>query len=811
MSDLNIQKGNDPNAGWVNNNADNESQRTENAKVINSQSYVSTIIKSEQLSNEQVDQSYKSNAEANNPKLPPQSPNAADPGPVLRDLYSPANFQKTAERLLAQQEIPGASKEEIEAYKNVPVTDKEVQDLGKQLGLPAALVLKNIKLQQNFSFEQAVKLGVTPEQADQLMFAHYFPEHATTLSPNLKALLNKYQEETNAYLNKSYGLSEGWSTETDNSEFAEALNSEYNNTFEEVLAKRPDLNNQQIAALRSMFYGQTPPNADALKEIFSEVMQQTSAEMKEKFGVPADFKFTPKSESYNQSLDGAYRMAFQQNLNGHVPPLNADQKALIQKLIENPKLASSMPPEIQALAEEIQTLSISDVQEKFGLPKTWIPGVDKLTSPLVDPKMQNIAENGLAQAKEVYIKIAQAFGLTPFSETQGTDENEIKNQLSAFAAISGAGGKTGQSGEPINGDSKPGSLQGKGEATASDITTSINDILAMGKIDGADRGMYLDYLKAIGIAIIQVQNMIYQIQGSNIEAAKNAAGVKMDMQLNSLEKQRKQIEEMRNQHEKAAMPGPLNDILGWVTKIMIVVIAAILCMVTGGLSMVLAAAYIADSIQSEARGEPTVFQMMTKAISDGVGSNCGCFINLLLVALLSGGNPLLIASLLSDARVVQEGVALCGGGKLAQEITAMVVQMLIQLLVMIIMIICTGGVNVPSLAASAITAATTVSLRVAMLIAKLIAIIFEIMMMSLQVASKAISINNHVVSAQIEILKAKQEAEFEELTALLAMLKKLIDKLLEILNGNSDWLLDLSSFQQKKYTKVSQITSELAS
>lgn len=810
MSDLNIQKGNDPNAGWVNNNSENDAQRTENAKVINSQSYVSTILKSEQV-NEQVDQSYKSNAEANNPKLPPQSPNAADPGPVLRDLYSPANFQKAAERLLAQQEIPGASKEEIEAYKNVPVTDKEVQDLGKQLGLPAALVLKNIKMQSNFTFEQAVKLGVTPEQADQLMFAHYFPEYATTLSPNLKALLNKFQEETNESVNKGYGFPEDWSAETDNSEFAETLNSDYNNTFEEVLAKRPDLNNQQIASLRSMFYGQTPPNADSLKEIFSQVMQQTSAEMNEKYGVPADFKFTPNSESYNQTLNGAYRMAFQQNLNSHVPPLNADQKALIQKLIENPKLASSMPPEIQALAEEIQTLSISDVQEKFGLPKTWIPGVDKLTSPLVDPKMQNIAENGLAQAKEVYIKIAQAFGLTPFSETQGTDENEIKNQLSAFAPISGAAGKSGQNGEAINGDSKSGSLKSKGEATAGDIKTSLNNLLALGKIDGADRAMYLDYLKAIGIAILKVQNMIYQIQGANTDAAKNAANVKMDMQLNSLEKQREQIEEMRNQHEKAAMPGPLNDILGWVTKIMIVVIAAILCMVTGGLSMVLAAAYIADSIQSEARGEPSLFQMMTKAISDGVGSNAGCFINLFLVALLSGGNPLLIASLLQDANVVQEGVALCGGGKLAQEITAMVVQMLIQLLVMIIMIICTGGVNVPSLAASAMTAATTISLRVAMMIAKLISIIFEIIMMSLQVTQKVISINNNIVQANLEILKAKQEGEFEELQALLAMLKKLIDKLLEILNGNSDWLLDISTFQQKKYTKVSQITSELAS
>ena len=826
MSDLNIQKGSDPNAGWINANVDGNAQKVQNAKNLNAATYTSTIVQSQQ--DQQAELAYQANAEASHPKLVPQSPNAGDPSHALAQLFSPENFQNTGEKILAklqQWEIPGASKAEQEQYANVKVSDPAVLQLAEKLGLPPGLVLKNLQVQYNYNFEQLLRSGVAPEEANQLIFANYYPEYATTLSPQLKALLTKFQEEAAKQANKGTDLPQGWKPPTDNSEFAETLSSNFSKAFEQALAQHPELSQDQVATLRTMLYmaGAQIPNADSLKNLFNTLKQQATGELQQKYNLPPNFPLTLNTDMYNQMLVGAYRSFFQQALDNHQPPLTAQQKALIQKLIENPKLASSVPPEIQALAEEIQTLSLSQIQDRFGLPKTWVPGTKKLTSPLLDPKMQKLAQKGLDQAKEMYVKVAQMFGLTPNSETQDPDSQSVNSLLTSFASISSDEG--GQD-SPKTAGAATGSSQGASAASLSGLGPLGNLSSLSGLLQGTEKELYMDYLKVIGIAIQKVQEMIYKIQGASSESAKELSAAKLDMELNSLEKQRKQLEEMREKRDKGVDLGPLNDILDWSSKIMMVAIAIALAPATGGMSLIFVTAFLMDDTISKELGTDSLYQQITPEIQsftgeigkkifftddETFGEVFGLLTNLTILTAVSACNPMFAAALLQEGRQVQTFVAICGGGKMEQEITAMSIQMALQLVVMVAMMIASGGFSAPAMMAPMISNALHISQKVVMTILKLMAVAFDLIMMSLQVTSKAVSINNNILQAQIAILRAQQEALAEETAALVAMLKKLIDKLLQILMGTTDWLLDVSTFQQQKYTKVSEITTELAS
>jgi predicted ribosome quality control (RQC) complex YloA/Tae2 family protein len=203
MSDLNIHK-RDSDASWVNANVESGPQKKiETDKAHLAETYASTIVKSQEQKTDQ-DRAI----EAKSPKLALPNPDAADPA-ELSQFLSPQNLKEGNEKVLwsfSKWEVPGATKEEQARYANVKVSDPTILQLAEKLGLPPGLVLKNLQTEYNFFFEAALKQGVPPEEANQLIFAHYYPEYATKLSSEQKALLLKFQNDTSKALNQKQGF-----------------------------------------------------------------------------------------------------------------------------------------------------------------------------------------------------------------------------------------------------------------------------------------------------------------------------------------------------------------------------------------------------------------------------------------------------------------------------------------------------------------------------------------------------------------------------------------------------------------------------
>jgi hypothetical protein len=176
------------------------------------------------------------------------------------------------------------------------------------------------------------------------------------------------------------------------------------------------------------------------------------------------------------------------------------------------------------------------------------------------------------------------------------------------------------------------------------------------------------------------------------------------------------------------------------------------------------------------------------------------------------GNPLLIIQMISkDSRCFQNFVAICGGDKAAQEMVASIAGMILEMAIFFPLMILSGGGAAPMEVADAVHHALNISLTTATRLCKAASVAFQALMASLEVSRSGMQINNSVLQAQMEIIKGTADAYNEEAQATVQMLKKLIQKLLDIMNGRAEFILDLGKFQAKKYNDSSNILTELFS
>lgn len=149
---------------------------------------------------------------------------------------------------------------------------------------------------------------------------------------------------------------------------------------------------------------------------------------------------------------------------------------------------------------------------------------------------------------------------------------------------------------------------------------------------------------------------------------------------------------------------------------------------------------------------------------------------------------------------------------MAQEIAAMVVNMIIQIAIMVVAIIVTGGSATGAIAgkvAEVLAKATKMALETANKVVTIARYAMIIVMTSLQITQQSIKLNNSVVQANMVMIKGDAEKYSEEIQAIIKALTKMIQKLLQLLQGNSESIVTISNFQAKKYNDANVITSDI--
>lgn len=666
------------------------------------------------------------------------------------------------------------SPQDYEQYANVVVTDPEINALAQKMRIPAGIIQKNVQSEANNEFTALIS-ELPPDIANQLEFAEFVPQAATNLSPELAAQLNSINQQVQQGVANNFGFSANWQGITpDPTLFLSQLSNEADAAFQQLLdAKVADgsLTEAEATTLKAM-NNSLATGSPALKTLLAHLQGQVAAQLQAKYGFDAGYQPKGDTAFYSNMVNGEFAQTYQKNVAKYTGSATAEQKVLLQKYAANPN-DPSIEESIKQLAQQIA--------EQQNLLLQAYP--DPNNSSLSD-NLKSIATDLISQSTNTVIannNLDATWQPTiPTLLAAGVDPTTIQN---ANTAIS-----TGQ--EAVN-----------------QATTIINQMP-----DSPEKTQYLAFLKVIGQALNTLQQAVYAMQAAQSNTSKALSNGQLQTQLDNIAMQQRSADAVQQKEGKMANMGPIGQVFTWIFKI--VILAVSLC--TGPIGFAIALAYFTDSAVSAAQGNSQTYtDKMFAAISNALPPAAAAVVNFTIAATISlaSGNVFLAMNLIGqDCGFVQDAVKACGGDAMAQSIAAMVVNLVIQIAFIVVVLVVTGGAATPAIAgevASMIAEATNITLETAEKVVKISMIIMQVIMASLQIASDGISINNNILLSQIDIIKGQAEAYSEQLEAMIAQIKHVIDKLLQMIQGNSDMIVSISNFQGQKWSSASQVTSDI--
>lgn len=689
------------------------------------------------------------------PSLPPPIVGSIDET-LIDQMF---NQQKFIEFLKNSDSTNPTDQQHKEELALVKVDDPEIVALAAKLGISPGEAQEKLRITSMVYFKQLIK-NMPEDQQNQLLFAQMNPTSAEKLSPELKALLKEINQSINKALvldMTGYGFSDSWPGVTqDPTEFNNTITGEFDAAFEKALTKMTlgeQITPQQALNLRTMHYMPGSFANDAtLQALFSHLEGSVVAGLRAKYGADADWAPKADTSYLRQVSDGFFRQTFQAQLKAYQPPLTQAQQEEIMNLFANPGMAASSA-EIEKIAKTITTASIDATIKKFGLESTWMPAIAPITNPQINNKDFQLANDAFTTANGIYLK----------------------------------------------------------------FSSMVNNLA-----DGPIKAAYLDYLKVIGEALNKLQEFLYALSSTDAATSKKLSKANMDTTLADIQRAQKQVDEAKAKEAdtKKLDLGPLGDINNWVGQLIslavsiCIAVAAgiILSPAVGILIAAMAIAYFVEKANAAATGKTSLFDQMFSEINKTLDPGGAGAVTGLLSLVMSGGNPFLFLSMTSDAKTIQNVIKACGGDLMAQELGAAIFNGLAQVIIMAVLMFATGGAAAPAVIAqitATIAKVLHTSVKTINTALYLTSLAFTLAMGALQATQQGLQCQWELVQAEIGEILSKSEAASEEVKTLIRALRKLIDKMLEAMQGISEDIVLISKTQSKKYTDASAITTDL--
>jgi len=744
-------------------------------------------------------------APSNNPSLPPSTVNdpqvAAD---ALNATIIPSKdaFNNTVGNvvnLIASNADTDLTPEEAQAV----VTDPQILKLAEQSGVSPQVLFKNVQTEKNHAFQELVN-KLPPDQAKALTFAQYVPEGAKNLSPADQAMLQQINAKVNQEVAANFKFSSDWpGVPTNSTEFRAILDADVDFHFSKALNAKVDdgsLSASDAAMIRAMNNGMAT-GTPTMKNILQQIQSQVTAQLQAKYGF--DVSYQPKGDvtAYNNIVNGDFAQTYQKLVAKYTGTATAEQKVLLAQYAANPRDPSipdsikqlaqqiadeqqlllqafpdpdkaSMPDSLKGTAKALIAEGVDAIVGKYGLDPSWKPTINSLVSPYVDPAALKSATNAMDTAQEIL--------------------SLVEAKVSAMP-------------------------------------------------DGPERTQYLQYLRVISAALTHIQETIYQMQAAQSKASTAYNNAQLEAHMNDIAKQRDAIQETRRQEKKKAKWGPFLNVMNWIMKIAIIAV--------GSLLFPLALLYVVDSSIAESKGQNSKLQDMfaevvkatspkvtpeqqklldkyaadpndptipddIKALAETIkgGAWLATIVNGAISTVLSLAtcNPLIAVNLFTqDAKFMQTMIKGCGGNEEQQTIGAMVFSVVVQVALSACLFFAGPGMvgQLVATTAAQIAQVAQVSIETATTIVKACYIATQITITSMQITASGVKLNNALIQMQLDRLKGNTEAYTEEVQAMIACLKKLVQKLLELLEGAGDTLVNISNLQGKKWNDSSETTS----
>ncbi len=246
--------------------------------------------------------------------------------------------------------------------------------------------------------------------AAMVEFAHYNPESTDPAVQN-PTIQNALQQTENAAVqdmrSAGFVVPNGWEPPTESAQYNTELSAKFSNSMEaaiQTLGKQQGLTDQQIQSTIYLFFnpGATVGNPALLKEAQTMVLENFGSQL----GIPKSFNPGPYQKAYQALLKGNFSQQFQTNL--RAMPLTSQQMAQVRAALNNPSLLSGMDPDIKSIIDEVNQQTVSQIQNKFGLPVSWTPDIT-----LSQAAQPNPAGDLVAQGEEMVRGIRSEMGNLP--------------------------------------------------------------------------------------------------------------------------------------------------------------------------------------------------------------------------------------------------------------------------------------------------------------------------------------------------------------------------------------------------------------
>jgi len=741
----------------------------------------------------------------------------------LRFVFNnPANPKSSDQSIQAQLgEIISSVKEKVQSTikKEVePEPDPEgfSQQVDSDFELSFAQAVKQAVSQMNLPEDQAKALIA------KTIFAHLYPNEVKRSTSDLASQLEKKVAEQMA---EKYGLPDDWKFTPQTDKFETKLSVDYNSAFNalmngdledpavkalleahpELAAQLDKLSPEQKAQLKYLHYHPEAqfPDADILKNLNGQLQSLLLGNLASEFGFPAGWEPpSVKATVQDSVIQGYYREAFFKKLDAfgkaQVPPLTDKQISELKKAFDYPD-NPSVSANSKKIVEQLKGEAIAEIGPKLGLPVGWIPPVGPPSGGHIDEQSATVALNGI---------------------------NTVQEMLGGLEA------------------------------------------LAVNLPPSPMRAKLLDFLKSISQALSALKEQVFAMQNTDAGKAKELGKAELDTQMNKLEKQRQEMEKQK-ESGKPGMAGfqKFMQAFGPCAAVIAVIVAVCTMGTMTALAVAVAVAAIAytvaDAIVQGVTGTGIIGQIMkgiteliAMIIPEGPGRMAvDIIVKVVLIvaclALVIAANPMIgltvgvqaAGQAVTESKIIQNLIGAMGGDQMAQEITAMVLVTVVTTTVTIAVSIFTFYMQAAAIPAKVAEKVAEVTKKITEMLLKVLQTVMKIeqqvvdktvkiaqtavkildpanwiqlmnqtVEISGTIATQATVIKSQLDLASLVMQKARLQADMEVLTAMVKLLRQLINK---IMSGLSDeggqQTQEIANIQKNVWDSSSKITTNIAS
>lgn len=586
-----------------------------------------------------------------------------------------------------------------------------------------------------------------PEDVKTEIMKSLMSEGGVAVSPNAQKYLDDIRKKTNDAL-----AQKGLPADSK----AGSLN--YASFAEEQTAAKEDAFESALAATAAK-YGLTDKQQQELRNAYYLPSSNTALDGRLK-GLLNDITNgqipTKDSPNYTAQIDGSYSSAFITAMQNYKPPISAAD----QELIVHGQL-TSLPANLQAIVAKISVTATAQVQAEFGLPISWKASVQTILP----------ANISLSSASSINTLLDNADA-----------------EISAHMAIANA------------------------------------------MPDGPEKTSYINFLKAVSACIAtarQIMNSIMQSQADMATKLTKLMNAIEQAQLDLTALKDKEIKAKEHQKVHRKRTSILNRIMKAFTYVAIIVVAALVVaaatVATAGTATVIvaalvataAAAYIAQDIASQAMGQDPSFlsqgmATMTTDLQAKLGARdgaiCAMFIGAVVCVVAGWQNPALAFQLISDTGFCSNFGTACYPNDPEK---AMYASLAMQMTVMVVGCVATlkSGDSLMMMKGLAVVQK---AYKLSMTLVNVVALMTVLITGALTITQNVITIDNAKLDIEINKLKKQLAMAQTDADAMIAVLKKLIQTLLDSVNGMGDDLVQLSNLQSGMVSGASDVLNQLA-